>query len=61
MKVQGLKPKHRAKALDNMLDYYGDVLTVRAALEMELISAFPIGESREGKKYWLKIINKYDK
>ena len=61
MKVQDLKAKHRAKALSNMLDYYGDVITIRTALEMDLISAFPISESREGTQYWLKIINKYDK
>jgi len=61
MKVQDLKAKHRAKALDNILDNYGDKMTIRRALEMELPAAFHWSESREGAKYWLKIINKYDK
>ncbi len=61
MKVQDLKAKHRAKALDNILDNMGDTMTIRAALEMKLEAAFHWSESREGAKYWLKIINKYDK
>ena len=58
MKVQDLKPKHRAKALDNILDYLGDKITIREALEMRLIDAFEWEESREGHDYWSNIFNK---
>jgi hypothetical protein len=61
MKVQDLKAKHRAKALDNILDNMGDTMTIRRALEMELASAFHWSKSREGLYYWLKIFNKYSK
>jgi len=58
MKVQDLKPKHRAKALDNILDNYGDKITIREALEMKLVQAFEWEESREGHNYWSNIFNK---
>jgi len=61
MKIQDLKPKHRAKALDNILDNYGDEMTIRRALEKKLISAFGWDDSREGGNYWIKIWNKYNK
>ena len=61
MKVQDLKPKHRAKALDNILDLYGDEMTIRRALEKELGAAFAWYESREGEHYWVRIFNKYNK
>jgi predicted DNA-binding protein (UPF0278 family) len=61
MKVQDLKEKHRAKALDNILDDRGDAVTIRRALEMELDAAFVWSDSREGEEYWIKIFNKYNK
>lgn len=58
MKIQDLKPKHRAKALDNILDNYGDTMTIRKALEKDLHAAFAWYNSREGENYWINIYNK---
>ena len=61
MKIQDLKNEELGKALVNTLDYYGDSITIRKALEMPLDKSFDWEASREGLIYWINIYNKYNK
>jgi len=55
MQIKHLKPKYRAKALDNIAREINNDITIKTALSMQIAAAFNWEDSKEGHDYWKNI------